>query len=59
MKRKEIEEKYKWDLSRIYKTKEEFMQDFKQVKDELPKVEKYQGKFLDNSDIFIEFINLL
>ena len=59
MKRKEIEEKYKWDLSRIYKTKEEFMQDFKQVKDELPKVEKYQGKFLDNSDIFIEFMELI
>lgn len=59
MKRKEIEEKYKWDLSRIYKTKEKFMQDFKQVKDELPKVEKYQGKFLDNSDIFIEFMELI
>ena len=35
------------------------MQDFKQVKDELPKVEKYQGKFLDNSDIFIEFMELI
>ena len=59
MKRKEIEEKYKWDLIRIYKKKEEFMQDFKQVKDELPKVEKYQGKFLDNIDIFIEFMELI
>ena len=38
MKREEIEEKYKWDLSRMYKTEEDFMQDFKEVKDELPNI---------------------
>ena len=59
MKREEIEEKYKWDLSRMYKTEEDFMQDFKEVKDELPNIEKYKGKFLGTSDRFIEFMNLL
>ena len=59
MKREEIEEKYKWDLSRMYKTEEDFMQDFKEVKDELPNIEKYKGKFLETSDRFIEFMNLL
>lgn len=59
MKREEIEEKYKWDLSRMYKTEEDFMQDFKEVKDELPNIEKYKGKFLETSNRFIEFMNLL
>lgn len=59
MKREEIEEKYKWDLSRMYKTEEDFMQDFKEVKDELPNIEKYKGNFLETSDRFIEFMNLL
>ena len=59
MKREEIEEKYKWDLSRMYKTEEDFMQDFKEVKDELPNIEKYKGKFLETSDRIIEFMNLL
>ena len=32
MKREEIEEKYKWDLSAMYKSKEEYMADFNLVK---------------------------
>ncbi|MCI8546866.1 MAG: oligoendopeptidase F [Clostridia bacterium] len=59
MKRNEIEEKYKWDLSQMYKNKEEFQKDFQEVKQSLPEIEKYKGKFLENSEIFLEFMNLL
>lgn len=59
MKRNEVEERYKWDLSRIYKNKEAFLQDFQEVKNELPKVEKYKGKFLENTQTFLEFITIL
>ena len=53
MKREEIEEKYKWDLSKMYKNKEEFQKDFQEVKQSLPEIEKYKGKFLENSEIFL------
>ena len=59
MKREEIEEKYKWDLSKMYKNKEEFQKDFQEVKQSLPEIEKYKGKFLENAEIFLEFMNLL
>lgn len=59
MKRSEIEEKYKWDLSVIYKTEDEFQKDFQEVKENLPKIEQYKGKFLENSKIFLEFMELL
>lgn len=59
MKRNEIEEKYKWDLSKMYLSKDAFMKDFQDVKNEIKNIEKYKEKFLESSDIFIEFMNLL
>lgn len=59
MKRDEIEEKYKWDLTKMYKDKEEFQKDFQEVKQGLPEIEKYKGKFLENAETFLEFMNLL
>lgn len=59
MKRKEIDEKYKWDLSPMYQNKEAFLKDFQEIKNELPKIEKYKGKFLESADTFIEFMELL
>ena len=59
MKREEIEEKYKWDLTIAYKTNEDFMKDFNYVKEELPNVAKYKEKFLETSDTFIEFMELI
>ena len=31
MKRNEIEEKYKWDLNKIYENKEAFLNDFQEM----------------------------
>lgn len=59
MKRSEIEEKYKWDLSVVYKTEDEFQKDFQEVKENSTKIEQYKGKFLENSKIFLEFMELL
>lgn len=58
MKREEIKEKYKWDLTLIYKTTEDFMKDFDDVKNELPNIAKYKENFLNSSDIFLEFMEL-
>lgn len=59
MKREEIEEKYKWDLSKMYKTQEEYEKEFKEVKDKLNEIEKYEGKFLNSVEEFLEFMNLI
>ena len=59
MKRSEIPEEYKWDLSRMYKDLEDFMRDFDEVKNLLPKVEEYKEIFLNSADVFIEFMELI
>lgn len=56
MEREKIEEKYKWDLSAIYKTKEEFYKELKEVKTEILNIKKYKECFLENVDIFVEFM---
>ena len=37
MKRNEIDEKFKWDITTIYKNIEEYEKDFAQVKNNIPK----------------------
>lgn len=48
MNRSEIEEKYKWDLTLIYKNEEEFNNDFKNVEKRINKFSKYE-KIMGNS----------
>lgn len=59
MKREEIEEKYKWDLSVVYQTKEDFYKELEEAKKLIPNIRKYQDCFLKNVNIFVEFMNLL
>lgn len=59
MKREEIEEKYKWDLSVVYQTKEDFYKELEEIKKLIPNIRKYQDCFLENVNIFVEFMNLL
>ena len=59
MRRDNVDEKYKWDLSKMYVDKEHFERDFNEVKNELPQIEKYKEKFLETPDIFLEFMNVL
>ena len=59
MKREEIEQKYKWDLSVVYQTKEDFYKELEEIKKLIPNIRKYQDCFLENVNIFVEFMNLL
>ena len=58
MKREEIDEKFKWDLSLIYKNIDEFNVDLEKVKNEIPKIADYKDKFLNSVEDFLEFFEL-
>ena len=46
--RSEIDDKYKWDLTLIYKTIEDFEKDYKKAKEKIEKVSSYKDKYLNN-----------
>ncbi len=48
-KRSEIEEKYKWDLTRIYKTEEEWEQDLQKLNTLIEKIPSFKGKLFSDS----------
>lgn len=49
-KREEIEEKYKWDLSKIYKSLEEVNNDIEVVKEKTKEFLEYKGKLVETSE---------
>ena len=51
-------EKYKWDLTRIFKNNNEFKETIKEVNKLLDKIIKYQGKILDNDSSLLELLEL-
>ena len=53
--RAEIEEKYKWDLTPIYKTEEDWYCDLEKVKKEIKNINNYRN-FTENAKIFKEFL---
>jgi len=52
-KREEIDNKYKWDLTKIYKTEEEINKDIELVKEKSEELLKYQGHLTDSSDYLL------
>ncbi len=48
--RYEVDDKYKWDLTRIYKDNEEVENDIKSVKESAIEVSKYSNKLLESAD---------
>lgn len=51
--RKEIEDKYKWDLTKIYKSDKEFLNDINFIEKELPNLSKYKDTMLNSGkDLF-------
>lgn len=54
-KRSEIEEKYKWDLSKFCKSDEDFYKRLENLKKQVPIFETYRGK-LANEDVLFEFL---
>lgn len=58
MKRSEIDNKFKWDLSTIYKNMEEYNKDFESAKEDIPKLKEYKNIFLNSADDFLKFMEL-
>lgn len=54
--RSEIEEKYKWDLTKIYENDEEWEKDYKEVSNSLRTIEKYKGKILESTNTLFEMV---
>lgn len=53
--RSEIEDKYKWDLTPIYKTEEDFYKDLEIAKSEIEKINNYKN-LLDSSKKLLEYL---
>jgi len=47
--RSEIEEKYKWDLTTIFKSDEDWCKELESVKQELENVTNYKGNIINSS----------
>lgn len=52
----EIEDKYKWDLTKIYKDEKEWQKDFDDVKEKILKVLEYKDSFLNNGKKLYEYL---
>ena len=55
--RKEVPDKYKWDLTNIFKNEDEFNKTFKEVEVLKDKLKDYKGKIKDAKKLY-EFLNL-
>lgn len=56
--RNQIDEQYKWDLTKIFKTEQEFHNEYEILKKEIKKMEKYNNHLLDSADTLYEAIDL-
>jgi len=56
--RKDIDTKYKWDLSTLYANDEMWEEDSKKAKELSKKIKEYQGKLTTNSMILLEVLKL-
>lgn len=57
MLRNEIEEKYKWDLSSLYKNQEAFDHDYQQAQSLLEELCTYKDHICDSKESYIYFMN--
>lgn len=56
--RSEIEDKYKWDLTSMYKNEEEYEKDFNELKKLIDEVKKYKGILTKDANTLLEFLKL-
>ena len=45
---KDFQDKYSWNLTDLFKNKEEFYDEIRKVKDKLKQIENYKGILCDN-----------
>ena len=53
-----MQEKYNWDLTDLFKSKEEFQKAIENMKQDLKEIQKYKGILCDNSNNLYECYNL-
>ena len=54
--RNEIEDKYKWDLTPIYKSEDDWKKDYEEVKNEIEKVKDFKNTFLKDGKELYKFL---
>ena len=57
MERKDIEEKYTWDLSKIYQDPQEFYHDIEVSEQLLDELTSFQGKLTESSETLLRFLS--
>ncbi len=57
MERKDIPEKYKWNLQDVYKSLDDWKADYKKLNSQIGEVEKYKGKLGENAETFYNALN--
>lgn len=57
-KRSEIEEKYKWDVTKIYKTEDNWYKDLDKFKEEIKLIDNYKGKLFSSSNVLQKYLEL-
>ena len=56
--REEIEEKYTWDLSYIYKKDNDWQNDFNKVSKEIKQISNFKGILVSNAKNLLDYLNL-
>lgn len=54
--RNEVEEQYKWDLSLIYKSDDDWYKDLESVLKEVEKVSQYKGSIVNSANNLLEYL---
>ena len=57
-KREEIEEKYTWDLSYIYKNDKAWETDFNKISKEIKQISKFKGILVSNAQNLLDYLEL-
>ena len=56
--RSSIDDKYKWDLTKIYKTNDDFYKDLDILKDKIEEFSKYETNVFESKEILESYLNL-
>jgi oligoendopeptidase F len=56
--RDKIDEKYKWDLSALYKSTEDWKADYQSLEGKISKISDYRGKLGSDSETFLKSMDL-
>lgn len=56
--REEIEEKYKWDLTKIFKSDKDFLEELGNINKDIYEINNVKGHILDNSETLLNYFEI-